>query len=131
MRGAPRPILSRRLVISYNVWFFALVAAEVAGIVLGRPILNYFHRSDLYANWVDGVVGIHFLPLGRLFKLPIYYATGGAISFAALGSLLISESSWRLGVCAGGTGLALWLTGALILYGNRSTLPATSSPRET
>jgi hypothetical protein len=128
MRHAPRPTLSRQSIISYNVWFFAIVAAEVSGIILGGPILA--HRSDLYPNWVDGVVGIHFLPLGRLFKLPIYYATGGAISLAALGSLLISESSLRVGICAGGTGLALWLTGGLILCKNLSSLPPRRTQRD-
>lgn len=111
MRHAPRSTLSRQSVISYNVRFFAIVATEVAGIILGYP------------NWVDGMVGIHFLPLGRLFKMPIYYATSGAISLAAFGSLLISETSSRVGICAGGTGLALWLTGGLILYKNLSNLP--------
>ena len=122
-RYAPRPMLSTQLKRFYRVWFSVIVATEVAAIVLGAPILAHLQRSDLYANWVDGVVGLHFFPLGKLFKLPVYYATGAVISLAALGSLLLPESSLRVGVCSGGTGLALWLTGGLILYKNLSSLP--------
>jgi hypothetical protein len=120
MRHAPRPTLSGKSII---YWFFAIVATEIAGIILGGPILAHFHRSDLYPNWVDAVVGIHFLPLGKLFKVPIYYATGAVISLAAIGSLLFSENPLRAGISAGETGLALWLTGGLILVENLSVLP--------
>ena len=123
MRHAPRPTLNKQSKWAYNLKFFAVVATEVAAIILGGPILAYFHRSDLYPNWVNAVVGIHFLPLGRLFKVPLYYVTGLAITLAAFGSLLISQNSLRAGVCSGGAGLVLWLTGGLILYANLSCLP--------
>ena len=124
MRGTPQPTMRLQSKWAYNLKFFAVVAMEVAAIILGGPILAHFHRSDLYSNWVGAVVGIHFLPLARLFKVPLYYVTGGAIALAALGSLLISQNSLRTGLCSGGAGLVLWLTGGLILYANLACLPA-------
>lgn len=122
MRHRPRSAPRRRSVRSYNIWFPTIIATEVIGIVLGGPVLAHFHRSDLYPNWVDAIVGLHFLPLGKIFNLPIYYATGGAILSAAFGSMLVPGYPLRMGICSGGTGLALWLTGGLILLNNRSSL---------
>jgi hypothetical protein len=65
---------------------------EGAAISVGGPILGHFHRPDLFGQWIGAVVGIHFFPLGKLFKMPLYYGTGAAISLAAFGSLLISAS---------------------------------------
>lgn len=111
-------LFNRERRVFYRIWFSIIVTVEVAAIILGGPILSHLHRSDLYPNWVDGVVGIHFLPLGKLFKMPLYYLTGATITSAAVASLLISESSLRAGVCSAGTGLALWLTAGVILYSN-------------
>jgi len=107
----------------YRIWFSIILTVEVTAIILGGPILSHLHRGDLYPNWVDAVVGIHFLPLGKLFKMRLYYLTGAAITLAAVASLLISDSSLRAAVCSAGTGLALWLTAGLILYSNLSFLP--------
>jgi hypothetical protein len=91
-------------------------------ISVGGPILGHFHRPDLYGQWVGAVVGIHFFPLGKLFKIPLYYGTGAAISLAAFGSLLISTTPLSSALCAGGTGVALWITAVVILSKNLASL---------
>lgn len=116
LRHTPRSAPDKRYRRRYAIGFNVIVAVEVAAIILGGPMLAHFHRSDLYSQWVDLVVGIHFLPLGKLFKLPLYYATGLAISLFALGSLLLPPGSLRLAINAGGTGLTLWITAVIILY---------------
>jgi hypothetical protein len=110
----------------YAIRFGVILATEVAAIFLGGPVLGHFHRKDLIPQWIDVVVGIHFLPLGKLFKLPLYYVTALAILLSSLGSLLIPPSSLRLATNAGGTALALWITGLIILSKNPSYLPATT-----
>ena len=118
MRHAPRVALDKRLVRFYRIGYGLIVAIEGAAISVGGPILDHFHRPELYGQWVGAVVGLHFFPLGKLFKLPLYYGTGAAISLAAFGSLLISPSPLRSVISAGGTGLALWITAVVILCEN-------------
>jgi len=72
---------------------------------------------------------LHFFPLGKLFKIPLYYGTGAAISLAAFGSLLVSQSDLSSAITAGGTGMALWITAATILSKNLESLPAMTAPR--
>jgi hypothetical protein len=107
----------------YAVRFGAIVAIEVAAIFLGGQVLGHFQRMDLIPQWIDAVVGIHFLPLGKLFKLPLYYATAVLITLSSLGSLLIPPGAVRLATNAGGTALALWITSLIILSRNPSYLP--------
>jgi hypothetical protein len=124
LRHAPRLAMDVRSRRRYRIGFGVILVIEGAAISLGGPILAYFHRQDLYPQWVGVVVGLHFLPLGKLFKLPLYYGTGSAILLSALGSLLIPPSPLRVATSAGGTGLALWLTAIIILSKNLVCLPA-------
>ena len=124
LRHVPKIVLDKRLARYYRVGYALIVATEGAAISVGGPILGHFHRPDLYGQWIDAVVGIHFFPLGKLFKLPLYYWTGAAISLAAFGSLLIYSSSVSSAVCAGGTGVALWITAIITLSKNLESLSA-------
>ncbi|MGB8031203.1 MAG: hypothetical protein WCF30_16250 [Terracidiphilus sp.] len=124
LRHVPRVALDKRLVRYYRIGYALIVATEGAAISVGGPILGHFHRPDLFGQWIGAVVGIHFFPLGKLFKLPLYYGTGAAISLAAFGSLLISTSSLRSAICAGGTGMALWITALITLSKNLESLRA-------
>jgi hypothetical protein len=119
----PKVALDRRLVRFYRIGYALIVATEGAAISVGGPILGHFHRPDLFGQWIGAVVGIHFFPLGKLFKIPLYYWTGAAISLAAFGSLLISASALSSAVCAGGTGVALWITAVVILSKNLNQAP--------
>jgi hypothetical protein len=110
----------------YAIRFGVILAIEVAAIFLGGPVLDHFGRKDLIPQWIEVVVGIHFLPLGKLFKLPLYYVTALAILLSSLGSLLIPPGSLRLAVNAGGFTLTLWMTSLIILSRNPSYLPATT-----
>ena len=124
LRHAPRVALDKRLVRFYRIGYALIVAVEGAAISVGAPILGHFHRPDLFGQWIGAVVGLHFFPLGKLFKIPLYYWTGAAISLAAFGSLLVAQSDLSSAITAGGTGVALWITAATILSKNLESLPA-------
>jgi hypothetical protein len=96
-------------------WFLVVVVIEVISINLGKPVLIHFHRLDLFPQWVEAVVGLHFLPLARLFKVPLFYATGIALVLVTLGSLLIPVSNLRAITTLAGSGLSLWATAVMIL----------------
>jgi hypothetical protein len=124
LRHAPKVTLDKRLVRYYRIGYALIVATEGAAISVGGPILGHFHRPELFGQWIGAVVGIHFFPLGKLFKIPLYYWTGAAIALAAFGSQLISASALSSAVCAGGTGVPLWITAVVILSKNLESLPA-------
>jgi hypothetical protein len=112
----------------YAVRFGLIIAIETAAILLAEPVLGRFQMQDLIPQWIDVVVGLHFLPLGKLFKLPLYYATASVILVSSLGSLLIAPLSLRSATNAGGTALALWISSLIILIRNPSYLPAKTVP---
>jgi putative flippase GtrA len=127
-RHVSKPDFDKRYRRFYATRFGVILTIEVAAIFLGGPVLGHFQRKDLIPQWVDVVVGFHFLPLGKLFKLPLYYATASVILLSSLGSLLIPPSSLRFATNAGGTALALWTTSYIILGKNPSYLPAKTVP---
>ena len=127
----PRSVVDTRRRRRYRIGFGIIVVTEVAAIILGGPILAHLHREDLYPQWVDLVVGIHFLPLGKLFQLPLYYAAGLVISLFALGSLLFPPGDLRPAVNAAGTGLTLWITAVIILIKNLAELPGKTAHSAT
>jgi hypothetical protein len=124
LRHEPRVALDKRLVRFYRIGYAVIVSIEGAAISVGGPILGHFHRPDLFGQWIGAVVGIHFFPLAKLFKIPLYYGTGAAISLAAFGSLLASPSHLSSAISSGGTGMALWITAVVILCKNLESLPA-------
>ncbi|OOG47511.1 hypothetical protein B0E52_03540 [Rhodanobacter sp. C06] len=73
------------------------------------------HRPDLMAAGISLVVGLHFLPLGRLFRMPIYYGAGAAV---VVGDLLCVAlfSGPAVTVAVGiATGAIFWITAIRML----------------
>jgi hypothetical protein len=78
-------------------------------------VLAHAGRSDLIPQALGVIIGLHFLPLAKIFKAQLYYSTGAIIVIAALGSLIIPRGNIRgIAGCAG-IGLTLWITGLAIL----------------
>lgn len=65
------------------------------------------------------IVGLHFVPLARVFEVPLYYWTGAVSVLGVLGCSLIRDAGTRL-LCAGLTMAAvLWLTAVWLLLDAR------------
>ena len=99
--------------------FNLVVAGEVAAIFVAVIVLG---RSD-HAEWIPAticlVVGLHLIPLARLFRVPLYYATAAALCLLAattmvLGAAGAPEALWQL-LPGFGVALVLWATGAMLL----------------
>jgi len=99
--------------------FNLVVAGEVAAIFVAVIVLG---RSD-HGEWIPAticlVVGLHLIPLARLFGVRLYYATAAALCLVAattmvLGAAGAPEALWQLlpGI---GVALVLWATGATLL----------------
>jgi len=76
--------------------------------------LSHIHQYALIPECLGVIVGLHFLPLGRIFRSPLYYATGAAMVVGSLASLAIHAGPLRNIAACGVDGLSLWATAAVI-----------------
>ena len=77
--------------------------------------LARFARFDLVPQTLGVIIGLHYLPLGKIFRAHQYYWTGGVMVTAALGSLLVHRGHIRDVVGCLAVGLTLWATCFAIL----------------
>lgn len=97
---------------------FALVfIAEFGSIAVAANILQALHLSAWILAAIGFIVGVHFIPLARIFKYPLYYWTGGLemalcalIAWVMRGRLLLADPLFGLAM-----GLTLWLTVLILL----------------
>jgi len=61
------------------------------------------------------IIGLHFLPLVKIFRAPPYYWTGGIMVVVALGSLLMHQGHIRNIFACAAVGLTLWVTSVAVL----------------
>ena len=102
---------------------WALIGAAVSA-------LARFGRFDLIPQALGVIIGLHYLPLGKIFRSHEYYWTGGVMVIAALGSLLISRGQIRNVVGCASVGLILWATCLGILYSSSSPFAARNKSNE-
>jgi hypothetical protein len=94
---------------------FGLVfAAEGVLIFVAVNLLNNFGLGSYAISAIAAIVGLHFLPLARLFQRPLYYACGTVMTAAALISLAI-PSSIRICALSSAMSLILWLTCVVVV----------------
>ena len=80
----------------------------------------HFGRFDLIPQVFGVIIGLHFLPLAKVFRAPRYYWTGGVMVAGAFGSLLIARGDIRNITGCAAIGLTLWITAEKILAGTPS-----------
>jgi hypothetical protein len=104
--------------------FALVVAGESAAIAVA---INVLVRSG-HPQWIPAVicaaVGLHFVPLARLFKIRLYDATAVALCGVAVATMLAGAAGapvvlWRL-LPGFGAALALWATSARLLFTART-----------
>jgi hypothetical protein len=77
--------------------------------------LAHIHRYALIPQCLGVIIGLHFLPLAKMFKSQLYYWTGAAMVLGGLASLAIPAGHIRNIAACGVDGLSLWATAAVIL----------------
>lgn len=70
----------------------------------------HFHRPELVASGIALVVGLHFFPLARIFRFPLYYSVGAAVVVCAVLSALLFRGDAATAAAGIGTGVVLWVT---------------------
>jgi hypothetical protein len=118
-REAHDPIAAEREGRRAGMWFGIILTLEGAFIAAAAILLS---RHNL-ANWIPAVtaliVGLHFLPLARLFRAPLYYLTGLFAAAAALASVAITSAPARITFVCASMAAILWLTAVAALVHSR------------
>lgn len=112
--------------------FGLIVAAEWIVLFVVAGILGATGHAMVIPAVVCAGVGIHFIPLGRLFHVPAYYVTAGALCLIAITTFAIAPSTstaalWTL-LPDIGAALVLYTTcGVLLRQSARLAAPTESS----
>lgn len=100
--------------------FGIILAFEWVPILLVAFVLGRLGHPDFILPAIAVIVGLHFIPLARLFDFPLYYWTGSSFVLVAVASFAIDHLALRQAITCLGCGLALWLTTAAVLVFRKS-----------
>lgn len=111
--------------------FGLIVGAELVAIAIANPVAAAFHRFEVIPSLDLFIVGVHFLPLASLFRVPRYYVTGLLFCAIPAFTLLLVPATARVGHAAAwfvapslGCGLVAAATGLAGLLEVRRELDA-------
>ena len=93
-----------------------VLALEWVPIVVVAIVFARMRRRHLILPAIAIIVGLHFLPLAKLFGAPLYYFTGSALVLATLAAFSVSDITRRQGIICFASGLILWTTSAILLF---------------
>jgi hypothetical protein len=94
------------------VWVNAIQWTAVAVVAFS---FSKLHLDAYTTSAIAGIVGVHMFPLARLFRYPLHYATGTVLVGWAVVSAVTLPVERMQGVTALGTGIILWVSGAVTL----------------
>lgn len=95
--------------------FGVVTVLEVVGCVIVVMLANVFRRPDLIAVGISLVVGLHFIPLGRIFGAASYYWVGSLIVVWDILTITALKSWNSTASAAIATGVILWATAIYVL----------------
>lgn len=113
-RAAPLTADEKRGRSKMGRMFGIIFGAEGILIFVAVNVLMNLHLETYIMSTVAAIVGLHFLPLARLYRFPLYYWVGGVMLADALISLVLASPTREIAV---GLSMAaiLWLTCVLVL----------------
>jgi len=89
--------------------FFVVVALEGLGVFVAVNLAANLHHPALTMPAIGLVVGLHFLPLAKIFRAPSYRLTGLALCGLAIGSAFIDGDARAVTLGLGAAAI-LWAT---------------------
>lgn len=132
-RALPQVSSPEDVVRGKRIWrlFSIVFGIEIVLIGLSSTLLSIFQGDLFIAPVIALIVGAHFFPLARLFRVPLYFLTGSLLVVLALIALIAlllhlpiagpSPYNWAMFVGIGAT-LVLWLTVLAIIRSGLSIL---------
>jgi hypothetical protein len=88
--------------------FSLIVLIEFLAIALLSILANRLHREDLATDWCAMIVGLHFLPLARIFRAPHLGIVGILMTFWSVLCWALFRSNALVISVSLGTGILLW-----------------------
>ena len=82
---------------SMRKWFIIIIAIEVAGFNIAPMVLWKFNHLEYVVPVDILIVALHFIPLGRIFSMPIYYVHGSILSLITILTMLLVPASFQIG----------------------------------
>jgi hypothetical protein len=108
-RSAARPAAGG----GFGGWYWLVVAGEAAAILAGAAVLNGpAGLPRAVVAWVSVVVGVHFLALAAIWRVPFFRLLGAAIALCGAAGLAAAAGGATTAVVAGAGGV---LPGVLLL----------------
>ena len=95
------------------LWIDSVIEWALVGV--GTFLLSRVGRYDLIPQLFGLIIGLHFLPIAKVFQLPNYYWVSVIMIAGELSSLLIPRGDMRNIVACACIGLTLWVNGLIIL----------------
>ncbi len=82
---------------SLRKWFISIIAIEVAGFNIAPMVLWKFNHLEYIVPVDILITALHFIPLGRIFSMPIYYVHGIILSLITILTILLVPASLQIG----------------------------------
>ena len=98
-----------------GLWFGIIFIFESLFIAVTAILLANADLPSMIPIAVAAIVGLHFLPLAKLFGVPLYYLTGLSLFGFACASLIIPNEILRLDVLGTAVAIVLWTSAMIIL----------------
>jgi len=95
--------------------FRAICFFEGGGCAVAVALALGFHRVDLLAAGISLVVGVHFVPLARLFRINAYFITAAAVIAVDLVCIFVFKGKQVTFLSASATGIILWGTATYLM----------------
>jgi len=77
--------------------FLAVLIIEIAAFNVAPFLLLYFNHIEYIVPVEILICALHFLPLARIFAMPVYYLLGAAVSVITIMALLLVPASQQIG----------------------------------
>ena len=103
--------------------FGVVTVLEVVGCIVVVLLANVFQRPHLIAVGISLVVGLHFIPLGRIFGAASYYWVGSLIVVWDILTITALKSWNSTASAAIATGVILWATAIYVLVRSFRVVP--------
>jgi hypothetical protein len=106
-----------------GMFFGIIFGAECGLIALCAALLARAGLSSWIPIAVAVIVGLHFIPLARVFDVPLYYWTGSLCVLGMLACSMVRDAATRLLWAGLVMAAVLWLTAVVLLQQARPVQP--------
>jgi len=108
-------------------WFLLVALAEFLAIPFVVILANRLHRVDLATDWCALIVGLHFLPLAKIFRAPQFSVLGITMILWCILSWALFQADMMAISTSVGTGILLWGNSVTSLFRARRIAQSTST----